>query len=336
MFLVSAATTKQQRGAALVLALLILSIVVILAATLASDSLLALRRVENQIYSQQAYAYLRGAEVMAREVLQTDFDLSNKKDHFSEQWLETDQEFQLREGVIRGRLSDLQGRFNLNNLVDQPVAGQRFSVNQQRFIRLLKALPLEEPLDQLQAEDLTRSVVDWIDSNDEIRPEGGAESSYYSGLELPFRSGNQLLHSASELMWVKDMTPAIFYALRPHITALPEASDINVNTASAQVLQALVAEEAGGEGEEMLYRRDGDINSPSQGFETIEEFNQVYTDIAGSTTGNNPLTGVQVRSDYFLLSAQVLFLEREFRLQSVLHRDSAGKTRVIARSYGDI
>ncbi|MBL4826481.1 MAG: type II secretion system minor pseudopilin GspK [Spongiibacteraceae bacterium] len=329
---------KQQRGAALILALLIVSVVVILASALSSDFLLALRRVENQLHSQQAHAYLRGAEVMARQVLQMDFkNANNKIDHISEGWLEIEQNMLLDQGQMSGRLSDLQGRFNLNDLPGT-VTGGKYTPSQLQFIRLLKELNLERPLDQLEAEELTRAVIDWIDTNENTDLRGGAETPYYSSgedLKVPMRAGNQALNSISELMWIKGMSKEIYLALSPLISVLPEGSKINVNTASAEVLQAMIDNGSGTEGEQLVRDRDGDETNPSQGYGTTEDFINQFTAITGMKKADVP-DNIRVDSEYFLLSAQTLFMDRIFLSQSVLHRDADGKAQVIIRSYTGI
>jgi general secretion pathway protein K len=338
-------TSSRQRGAALILALVVVTIVVVLAASVSSDFLLALRRVENQLQSQQGQAYLRGAETIAREVLQTDFKDANTKDHVSETWLEQEQNFDLEGvGVLRGRLSDLQGRFNLNSLVGgkDPPQGQPFTAEQLLFKRLLENLPMDEPPDPIQAAEITRSVVDWIDLDNNTVPQGGAETPFYSSLEVPMKAGNHgRLYSTSELMWVKGMTGEIYEQLKPLVTAvLPAAAALNVNTASAQVLQAMFDGGTLSEAEQLVLERDGEEDNWNGGYESVDKFNEVFKQLSGndnSGNGNNNQTvETTVRSDYFLLTADVLFLERIFYMRSVLKREEDGRVKVIARSYTDI
>src|SRR5262249_40885991 len=58
--------------------------------------------------------------------------------------------------------------------------------------------------------DAADSIIDWIDSDDDPRP-NGAESSYYLGLSPPYRCKNGPLDSVEELLLVKGVTPQFFF-----------------------------------------------------------------------------------------------------------------------------
>src|SRR5690606_38468830 len=93
----------RQRGAALIVALVVVSLVVVLAASLSSDALLMFRRAENQIHSAQAYAYLLGAEGVARAALLRDNKLSPQDDNLFQEWAPP-QRFPTEYGWIAGQL----------------------------------------------------------------------------------------------------------------------------------------------------------------------------------------------------------------------------------------
>ncbi|MDB6063173.1 MAG: uncharacterized protein JWM78_3276 [Verrucomicrobiaceae bacterium] len=135
-----------QRGAALVVALLIVAMVVMLATALSSDFLLMFRRVENQLYSEQAYAYLQSAEELGRAALLQDLqrDGDKRNDNLAEPWAQ-EQNFPTDYGWISGQIEDLGGRFNVNGLTsasktDGTTGGH--SALQNQFIRLLLTLKL--------------------------------------------------------------------------------------------------------------------------------------------------------------------------------------------------
>jgi DNA uptake protein ComE-like DNA-binding protein len=58
--------------------------------------------------------------------------------------------------------------------------------------------------------DIADSIIDWIDSDDDPRP-NGAESSYYQGLSPPYRAKNAPLESVEELLYVKGVTPQYLF-----------------------------------------------------------------------------------------------------------------------------
>ena len=337
----------RQKGAALILALVVFGIVALLATSLGMDFLVSVRRAENQLYGQQAMAYMRGAEGLARQALQVDFkNDNNKKDHISEGWLNNTQQYPMDVGVVSGTLCDLQGRFNLNNLPGQqqqpgqpqgqPGQPRQYTLDQELFIRLLQTLPLEKPLDQQQAEDLASAVIDWIDPDNNVSGTGGAEEGYYSDRDPPYRPGNQFLQRVSELRWVKGMTDEIYRALEPHVTALPEATKLNVNTADLLLLRSInqhgnLAPLGEADAQNVMMERDGDVSGgdPTKmnaGFDTVDKFIDALPSKPQDAKAN-----LDVRSDYFLLESAMLFQDRTFTLRSEMHRDSTGKITTLAR-----
>lgn len=314
----------QQRGAALVVAMLIVLLVVSLSVSVSGDFMLMFRRVENQIHSQQAQALLMGAEGLGRQAVVK--DIGTEIDHRSEGWLEQLIVFPHDYGVLEGTMSDLQGRINLNNLKNEDQA--IYNADQERFIRLLQVLELKVPIGQAEAVELANGIFDWLDANDEERSPGGAESLFYGDAELAGRAGNKLMASVSELRWVKGMTLELYEALLPHITVWGSGV-ININTATDKVLQSLNKKK----NLEPLSLADIDVLIEGQkpedgGFDDTSIFSEASLVGFGIDT-----SGLDVKSDMFLLASTVIFLEREYQLNSVIKREADGAV-VVARSAG--
>ena len=116
---------SNQSGAALIVALMVVALVAMLAITLGNDFMVATKRVQHQVYSQQAYTYLLGADGFARKWLLDDIkEDDNKSDSEFDIW-NAELDIPTDQGLLSGQLSDLQGRFNLNNLVNPPPSGRR-------------------------------------------------------------------------------------------------------------------------------------------------------------------------------------------------------------------
>lgn len=336
----------RQRGAALILALVVFAIVALLAASLSMDFLVSVKRVENQLNSQQAAAYMRGAEGIARKMLLEDMNSGGNIVHSSnpDLLLGKPVPFLLENGgEIIGTLCDLQGRFNLNNLPGgstTPGAAPVRTDDQERFIRLLQALPLDSPLDVVAATEIADAVIDWIDSDNNVTGLGGAEDNYYSRLEPPYRAANQSIQSVSELRWVKGVSEELFRVLEPHVNALPAGVAINLNTAGLEILQSIgesgnlqliSPQQAGNVGTD---RDEGTVNSP--GFQSPQEITQAYTN---QSVLAPVLANTAVSSDYFLMNIELLFQDRVYYQQAILHRDGgagAVKVKTIARSQAGL
>ena len=117
--------SRPQRGAALIIAMLVFALSATLLVALQREFSLALQRGTNQLFSEQAWAYLIGAEELAKLALQADHLLDARSataaDHLGELWAQPATPYPLDAGGwMTGQLTDLQGRINLNMLVSDP------------------------------------------------------------------------------------------------------------------------------------------------------------------------------------------------------------------------
>ena len=92
----------------------------------------------------------------------------------------------------------------------------------------------------MEAAALAASLIDWIDADDAVTPPDGAESGWYAAAAPPRAPANALLTDVDELKLIRGYSVDLVNRLRPFITALPAAAPLNVNTASAEVLAAIV------------------------------------------------------------------------------------------------
>jgi general secretion pathway protein K len=108
---------------------------------------------------------------------------------------------------------------------------------------VLDRLLQEAGVEKTDRDVIVDSIQDWRDPNEEHRL-NGAESDYYLGLPVPYRSKNANFDSVDELLQVKGVTPALLYGrpeapgLAEHLTVLG-TNATHVNTASPVVLRAL-------------------------------------------------------------------------------------------------
>ncbi len=212
-----------------------------------------------------------------------------------------------------GRVEDLQGRLNLNDLLRD---GQADAPSIARFRRLLRQLGADE--------GLADAVLDWIDEDETPRLPAGAEDSAYLIHDPAYRTANRPLASPSELRLVEGFDQALVEALSPLVQTLPERTPINVNTAPAAILMTLSEDLSSVDAEQIVEER-GD-----QGFDSIEAFRALPM----IKRIQPPINDITVESHNFLLTADVALDAARIRLTSVLHRDGDGHIRVLARSLG--
>ena len=346
---------KRHRGAALILALLVVVIVVLLAGSISADFLVTIRKIENQLHSQQAYSYLRGAEGLARQALQMDYDDASNKDHISEGWLEVPQTFVTEQGVLSGIICDLQGRFNVNNLGASASASDAtsgpesntssaaaYTSDQEQFIRLLQVLPIDPAINLDRAREITESIIEWMDVNDEVNTLNGVETAYYSDLETPYRAANRPFSDVSELRWIKGIDDVVFSALQPYVMVLDAGVPLNVNAVPVELIQSInspgdLVPTSFADASAVIEARDGDIDGGELGQLPTEQLNEGFNNVQDFLTqlGLNTSPSAEsfaVESEYFLLKTETIFLERSFTLFSLLHLDRQnGAINVIRR-----
>jgi general secretion pathway protein K len=180
-------------------------------------------------------------------------------------------------------MEDQQGRFNLNNLV---LNGQVNSPQLAIFVRLLRILHLPE--------NLAVAVADWMDADDIPINTSSVESGYYESLATPYQAANRPLINVNELLRVKGFDRNVLSVLHPFVTALPTRTPINVNTASPEVMAALVEGLTSEEAYAMVAKRERVYYRNSQ------DFQQALPN--GMTA---PTDMVSVSSEYFTVQARV-------------------------------
>jgi len=323
-----------QSGAALIVALLVFALCTALVVAMESEFNRFYQRSANILLAEQANAYLRGAEELATLALLADYDAQdrdNPRDDLLEIWAQTPPPYALDEGGwMAGCLRDLQGRFNLNGLAarvqqqDDDSGAQadkpRFTPSQAQFIRLLQALG-EPQLSEQEARLITEAVTDWLDADMEPAFDG-AEDDYYFGQTPGYRTANRAMASVSELRAVAGVTPELYRALEPWVTAWPQQpATLNIHTAPAMVLRSINVDDdlsplsvADGEALQAQQR------PPGPGFADMDDFldSAVLASKQEQMEGIKPLLGEN--SAYFLMSAEVEVADRRMRLYSVLQR----------------
>jgi general secretion pathway protein K len=301
---------------ALITALLVMALLATLALNLSWDNALDVRRTMTMLYLDEGTQAALGAETWVMSLLRDDAQ-DSETDHLGEIWaaempvlpIESD----TIQGALHGEVQDLQGRFNVNNLVTR--SGEIDTEALDQFRRLLAALGIDPRFADLAA--------DWIDA-DQRAELAGAEDAIYSGMIPPYRSANQHLTSATELAALEGMDKAIFAVLLPHITALPGRTEINVNTATWAVLQSLSDDISTDIAESLMGDRE------ESGFVNIESAFAPYL-------GAEEARELQETSDYFQLKVVVQIDTVRITYYSVLQRDPQRGTVVpILRSFGTI
>jgi general secretion pathway protein K len=293
----------------LITTLLVVSLATVIAVAMATRQHIDVRLTGNLLHGEQAYAYALAAEAWARVILRRD-DLESDHDSLNEDWATALPPIVVEGGQVSGKIEDLQGRFNINNLAMQD--GKDSEADVAYFRRLLEILQLEP--------SLTDALLDWIDADINVRFPDGAEDENYLLGGIPYRTANRPLVSVSELRLVAGFDQNAVRLLEPYVTALPQRTRINVNTASPVVLLAMNKDLTPGDVDALIAGRGETGYANAQAF--LSQDALAGRELAGA---------VDVRSSYFLVHTDVIVGQGQAHLESLVARDK-GKTRVLSRT----
>jgi general secretion pathway protein K len=287
---------RHQQGLALITAMLVVAIAATTAAYLSLDQQIWLRQAQNLSDRAQAEVVRSGALEWAITILAKDAK-DNKTDDLTENWAKPLPPLAVEGGQVTGLITDAQARFNINNLVR---SGKPSAPDIGTFQHLLLSLSIDP--------NLTDAVVDWIDANSDTLPYG-AEDIDYLQTKTPYRAANQPMQSVDELRLVRGFTPEIVEKLRPWITALPQPTEININTAPKEVLGALFYTLPPPAIEQLVSQRP--YADPSKLTQTLQ----------GLAAGTNlPQTFHGIQSSYFEVTVETQFGRYRRTTQALIHR----------------
>lgn len=220
----------------------------------------------------------------------------------------------LNGATMHADIIDATSLFNINNLA--------YPNTQQGFIHLLTyVMPTLSPEKALA---LTNNITDWL-----LPKTNNNADQLYATYNPPYRAAHQAMLDISELHQVAGITPAIFNAISPYITALPttlpgitsqasgQPTSININTASIPVLLTI---------------------SPQMTIATAEQLYNCrlehgiflsISDVANcpNQNGNTSPTGLAIYSNYFIVYSTATLNEQRATLMTLIstHQNNGSK-----------
>ena len=298
---------SSQRGIALLTILVMVALATILAATIAKRQTNTAENTGYLMRQDQSLLYAKSAEAFFSELLIQDSDNGSSIDHLQENWAKPMPAFPVEDGFISGRLLDESGKFNLNNLLKAD--GSVDDSARRWFEKLLQRVGLPA--------ELSQAVIDWQDANDETTGAMGAESNYYQGLDPSYLASNTRFHQVEELKLVRGFEGKNYDLIAPYVTALPEATKINMNTAAPLLLASIdpkldvktLEQELKAKQAELTYFNSLEDLWKLNAFSGIEPQNK--TDAAA---------WLDSKSNYFTAQIEVVLSERKRQFSSAMMR----------------
>ena len=303
---VKGAVRGRAHGAALILAMLVAALAATVAVALAAEQQRWFTDVGNRRDQVQAQSLALAGIQWARQILQDDARASTL-DHLGEPWALPLPATPIANGVIEGRIEDAQARFNLNNLAAETALA---ATERERLARVFAARGI--PAASLDA------IADWIDA-DAMPRSGGAEDTAYAQLAMPTLAANAPLVRAAEIAGVRGIGERAVEGLLPFVTALPQGTALNVNTASAETLAAALPDLAGDPMATFIADR---ARKP---YSTIAEFRARLP--RGVTLADE--TAFTVSSSYFLVSVRSRQGEAVALARALLKREGSAWPTVV-------
>jgi general secretion pathway protein K len=272
----------RQRGVAVVLAMGVVALAAIAAAAMLASQSTWSRHTELRAEHVQAQALVQAGVDYTRALLSEDRRVSSV-DHLGEPWALRVPPVPVDNGELSGRIEDQQGAFNVNNLYRN---GNLSPAHVAQFRRLLEILALPDSLaDAVLA--LNRPLIDVV-----------------------------------ELARVPGFDAQVRARLRPFVTALPRFSSVNVNTATPEVLAALVRD---------LELEDARALAEQRNRAYFRNLSECLMKLPpGAGVDGNDITPA---SQYFIASVRVTIGEAQARGTALLARESNAWPTVVWRKY---
>ncbi|TVP60265.1 MAG: general secretion pathway protein GspK [Halomonadaceae bacterium] len=310
----------QQSGVALMMVLLAFALAGIFTTGMMTRQMLMIQGTGHYLTQSEAQSLAMGAEAFARQILWRDWESDNNDGSFvddpQEDWAANSVALPVDQGSIEAQINDLQGRLNLNDLVNRQ--GEVNPLQMERVERLLEVLDVRSVT--------VEALIDWIDPNDDTSGPGGAEDGDYLMYDPPYRAADRPMAQISELRLLDGIERGDYLRLRPHVTALPlTGQPLNVNMLSVPVIMSLHEDISEAAAESVFASREEEGR-----FEDVQAFIG-RDEFAGMGMDGE---GLGVRSFFFEAASRVTVGSNVYHLVSTLYRNPEGEIAVISRDAG--
>jgi general secretion pathway protein K len=304
----------------MLVAILLVALASMLAVAVGYENAMSARRGTATFDFDQSILVAQGAEALAAYGLRMIHQSDPTHTYPGQGWDKPVGPMEVVPGVmLEATLEDMQGRFNLNNLVNSD--GTPDAVNVAAFQELLASLGLEPAW--------AGYLIDWIDVDIVPQNPDGAEDTVYMGQTPPYRTANRYITSTTELLALPGFGRDRYLKLAPYVAALPHGTTINVCSAQGIVLDAFL-----GSGKSDFGSDPGQLakNRSSAGacFPTLANYQAAYDPKTWSGGASKKFGQTSV---YFRLASFITIGSTEFNLYSLLYQDATQNVRPIQRSF---
>ncbi|MCF5667671.1 general secretion pathway protein GspK [Pseudomonas marginalis] len=274
---------------AIISALLIAAVVAVLAGAMLTRQTVFTRSLEAEQLRIQGQWLLQGGLERSRQML---WDARQKEvlTRLDQPWARA------LGGAFEGRIEDEQGKFNLRNLVNRQ---QVDSEQLQSFERLCQLIGVDPAVSRR----VSQRVI----------------ASYLPPVKYP------MLRSLDDLSGLEGLDPLVLQRMQAYISVLPGPTWVNGNTASAEVLSAVVPQLSLSQAHGLVAERDSGQWFINRGdFVNRLHLPEVVMDSVQ----------VGITSEWFRLQGQARREQRRVTIDALLHRPEDRQPRVIWSRVG--
>ena len=283
---------KSETGVALVLTLLITAILVTLIIETNYSTQVDLRIAGNFRNDLQALYLAKSGVNIAISYLK--YDLQNTEtDDLTEDWAKSYPPLPVGDGFVNVKIEDENGKIDINKVVKED--GKVDPKIEESLSILFERAEVEM--------GILNSIIDWIDPDDDPRPEG-AEDYHYGSLDPPYSCKDGPLDTLSELLMIEGVTDEVYKTISKHLTVYSNEK-ININTANKEVLVCLDNGIDEGMAEVIIQFRE------EKPFDTKEELKEVVGDEAYGRV--QPIIDVKSNAFSVVSKGQVERVEKMIR-----------------------
>jgi len=313
--------SAKQRGMAIISALLIAAVVAVIAAGMLTRQSVFTRSLEAEQSRLQGSAVLLGGLETSRQLL---WDARRKEapTRRDQAWAQPIKSA-LPGAGFDGRLEDQQGKFNLRNLI----AGERVNARQLRsFEQLCAMLGIEAGVAQRISQRVIAAYLrqEHSQSTTQNRFNSGRATSPDTNAN-PVPATRPMLRSLDDLRGIQGVNERVLARLAPYVSVIPVSTWVNSNTASAEVLAAVVPGLSLTQAQALVAERDR-----GQWFINRGDF---LNRLRAPQLSVDDLD-VGITSEWFLLHGYARRDKRRIRVDALLYRSESDMPKVIWSRLG--
>lgn len=276
----------RSHGIALVSVLLMVAMISSLALLSVRRQQLWIQQLQNrQLLSQAQLAAYAGIN-FARLTLQDD---KNDFDGINESWATPIPAIDIEEGKLSGCLIEMQGKYNLMNLVSDRGTLDHQHIKDSEYLMQQLGVPNDT------ARKIAKVLVQYKSETINV------------GSDIP---------TPSELITLADITQEDWDKIEPFVTLLPERTTVNVNFAKPQVLTVVVQGLLLSQAEQITAKRQLDQ------FVSLEAFCAMLPDNLKKNSCSSQT--LSVKTNYFLAKVETEFNRVHRRYEALLFRQQPG------------